>query len=852
MPDSAPLSLEQVLAEERKTLRPDTLTPMPLSALCISGGGIRSATFALGAVQGLAERGLLSEFDYLSTVSGGGYLGAWLGSWIKRDGLAKVIPRLQHNALPPGPGEANPIQHLREYNNYLSPKLGFLSADTWTLIATVLRNISLNWLVLVPLLMFVLMIPRLMVSIDSFAVPQDSTWARFGLPGLMMALFAYAGVFQLHHLPGVGGRDHSQEKFLLHCNLPLATGAVVFSVYNSFYEVALRETVLWMVSPCVAGWLVYLMLCRKPWRERVGLIFGSMTLAIVLMGLSIAGASSLIGGMRPPLTSWATWVAFGPPILFLGFNFAVGIFVGLSSGTLQDPDREWIARCSAWVLLTTVGWASICTLVLLAPKWALEWNVWGKSALAAAGALSGWLGVVKGASTSGKGEQNSVRDTAMDKLIKVAPFVFLGVFSIGLSLLTNIVLSASGALWNAGGGAKWFQHDLLLEQTPWYVAFGAAVFFLVVSWLMARYININKFSLHGMYRDRLIRAFLGASNPQRQIGQTGGKPPNSFTGFTESDNFQMAELANQRPLHIVNVTLNLVSGQRLAWQQRKAQSFTISPLHCGNPDVMYRPAEEFGGPKGISLGTAIAISGAAASPNMGYHSSPAVGFLMTLFNSRLGCWLGNPRLTETDTWKEAGPRSAIRSIVKEALGMTDNESEYIYLSDGGHFENLALYEMVQRRCQTIILLDSSGDPDFKYEDLGNAIRKIRIDQRIPITFPEGSVRGLRDGKKRAAIANIEYSCVDASLPNGKLIYVKPMILGNESPDVATYAKGHAVFPHQSTADQWFDESQTESYRMLGYHTIEEVCGGGTTGPLAIADLAAHIEREYLGIGAAAV
>lgn len=153
--------------------------------------------------------------------------------------------------------------------------------------------------------------------------------------------------------------------------------------------------------------------------------------------------------------------------------------------------------------------------------------------------------------------------------------------------------------------------------------------------------------------------------------------------------------------------------------------------------------------------------------------------------------------------------------------------------------------MENGRCQTIILLDSSGDPDFKYEDLGNAIRKIRIDQRIPITFPEASVRGLREGKKRAAIANIEYSCVDASLPDGKLIYVKPMILGNESPDVATYAKGHPTFPHQSTADQWFDESQTESYRMLGFQSIEEVCGGWPIGSAGIEELAAHIEREYL-------
>ena len=126
----------------------------PLSALCISGGGIRSATFALGAIQGLADHGLLGRFDYLSTVSGGGYIGGWLTAWIQRSGgVEHVIPHLLCNAPPPHPGEPDPIDHLREYNNYLSPRLGFFSADTWTLAATVGRNILLNWLVLIPLFM---------------------------------------------------------------------------------------------------------------------------------------------------------------------------------------------------------------------------------------------------------------------------------------------------------------------------------------------------------------------------------------------------------------------------------------------------------------------------------------------------------------------------------------------------------------------------------------------------------------------------------------------------------------------------------------------------------------------------
>ena len=141
-----------------------------------------------------------------------------------------------------------------------------------------------------------------------------------------------------------------------------------------------------------------------------------------------------------------------------------------------------------------------------------------------------------------------------------------------------------------------------------------------------------------------------------------------------------------KPLHVVNLTLNLVAANRLAWQQRKAQPFTVTPLHCGNFELGYRRSSHYGGPNGISLGTAAAISGAAASPNMGYRSSPAAGFIMTLLNARLGAWLGNPGPAGARTWKHAGPRSAIRSLVNEAFGLTSNQNEYVYLSDGGHFE----------------------------------------------------------------------------------------------------------------------------------------------------------------------
>ena len=272
-----------------------------------------------------------------------------------------------------------------------------------------------------------------------------------------------------------------------------------------------------------------------------------------------------------------------------------------------------------------------------------------------------------------------------------------------------------------------------------------------------------------------------------------------------------------KPLHVVNLTLNLVEANRLAWQQRKAQPFTVTPLHCGNFELGYRRSSHYGGPDGISLGTAAAISGAAASPNMGYRSSPAAGFIMTLLNARLGAWLGNPGPAGARTWKHAGPRSAIRSLVNEAFGLTSNQNEYVYLSDGGHFENLGLYEMVLRRCHGIVVLDSGCDPDFSYDDLGNALRKIRIDLRIPITFDDAAMQPLRGRRLRCSMATIRYGAVDEGAKDGWLIYVKPMCLGNEPPDVANYGRSNPEFPHQSTNNQWFDETQTESYRMLGAH-----------------------------------
>jgi hypothetical protein len=301
----------------------------------------------------------------------------------------------------------------------------------------------------------------------------------------------------------------------------------------------------------------------------------------------------------------------------------------------------------------------------------------------------------------------------------------------------------------------------------------------------------------------------------------------------------------------------MVSNPNLAWQERKATSFTITPLHAGSLFVGYRrtsplakpneiiipedvkEAELFG--DGISLGTAITISGAAASPNAGYHSSPLVTFLMTLFNARLGAWLGNPGPDGESTFMHRSPRLTAATIIAELFGFTNDRSKYVYLSDGGHFDNLGLYEMVLRRCRFIVVSDASCDAACSFEDLGNAIRRIRIDLGIPIEFDEAIPIFPRTADRGAegrywAVGRIKYSAVDrppagsaesgdeSDSGDGTLIYIKPAFYGLKEPrDVYNYARTSATFPHESTEDQFYSESQFESYRALGRFVIDQIC-----------------------------
>jgi hypothetical protein len=851
------------------------------TALCLSGGGIRSATFGLGVVQGMARRKLLQSFSFLSTVSGGGYMGGWLSGWIAREpggveAVEKALAEMPQTPLEPDP---EPVHHLRSYSRYMSPRFGLLSADTWTLVAIFFRNLLLNWLVLVPLLAAALLLPRLGAALARLAPARGTQQAVlwFALAaGILAIAFIIANRPSLNVAHGSKRalsrwprRLQGQGAFLGLCLLPLACMAIGITLVWYWMErgiatEGLRIEVLgWSFGPW-AAWLLFGValhvggfVLSRLWVRSLSLFeLLGVVISGALGGLLVAAAASLASGNPGFLASdlgREIYVCCAAPLLLVLFLLAVALFIALTSKWSSDDDREWLARAAGWILIWVVSRAFLSALVMFGPVLWLDVGRWTTGVV---GGVSGLLTLLLGfgSNTGANKEQANAPRPLSEKvsgavLALAAPLFALSLL-VGMSALTSFGLSylvrALDGPLPPGVGLQAEGFLNVVARTPVGVLLAAGLALAVFGLIAGYFVDINQFSLHGAYRDRLIRAYLGASR------QPGTRRPNLFTGFDRHDNLEMVDLAANRPFHLVNVALNLVHGTDLAWQDRKAESFTFSALHCGYRGG-YRSSDRYGrrlGGERISLGTAVAISGAAASPNMGSNSSPVITFLLALFNVRLGWWLGNPGPAGAATYTTQGPREASAALAAEAFGLTNDQNPYIYLSDGGHFENLGLYEMVLRRCRLIVVSDGSQDPEFQYEDLGNAISKIRIDLGVPIEFHSLPMRARPDllGKtydpapdKAAfpyfAVARIRYSCVDglpdaaeiaqrhhegdpADLVDGWLLYFKPSLNGTEPADIFHYAKIHPDFPHESTGNQLYSEVQFESYRALGSWAVE--------------------------------
>lgn len=209
----AGLSSAVTEAEKRRELYKMALDKLQLSALALSGGGIRSACVALGLIQSLAEAELLSQFDYLSTVSGGGYIGSWLSAWLywnkRAKGTAQTVLKAlttrrskpEDHADHDDPNEEpEPIRHLRAYSSYLTPKLGLTSADTWAAVTQVVRNLVLNWLILVPAICLVVLSIKIAAGVLHTSVMASSSIATFVVALLLLAFAGLSLGYKLLHL----------------------------------------------------------------------------------------------------------------------------------------------------------------------------------------------------------------------------------------------------------------------------------------------------------------------------------------------------------------------------------------------------------------------------------------------------------------------------------------------------------------------------------------------------------------------------------------------------------------------------------------------------------------------------
>ncbi|WP_229428975.1 hypothetical protein [Massilia sp. ST3] len=891
-----------------------------LAGLAFSGGGIRSATFNLGVLQALAEMKLLRGFDYLSTVSGGGYIGGWLTKWISEcrgevraveDGLvaAKVAecPRT----------EPWPVQFLRRYSNYLTPRVGLFSADTWTLICTYARNTSLNMAMLFAILGAVFLLPRFaMLGVEQSDLARSGQWWTIAAIALFLwSVFRIAlSISRKGRHPLDGPLAEHQGVVLRYICLPLVLAGFAGSVaawanrrtlagyWDALWDPLSNLPFLVIPGACyfgawALGWSAAQLLNRpaqimeNPFGflrstaiQGIGHALSAAVALAVGSVLLLKGASLIEANAWGPLDS-VQRVSFGMPLMMALFGLTITLMIGLVGRMYGDQSREWWARQGGWTVILAVSWLAVFASAFYLPPlldWA--WHAWLKTTATGTVLTSiAMLVGLKSGSDKDTGKEGSARWKEL--VAQAAPYAFTLLTIAALTTVLQWLVAPEpvipkgseknlAAYFEAYAAASESTSLLIPGAQPETPPFGLAALWaglVAVAAVLNWRVDVNKFSLYMMYRLRLVRAYFGASS--------GAREPHPFTGFdpcddpslaamrmkTDADGVPTAEV--QRPFHLINAAVNIVGGKELAWQTRKAGNFCFSPAYCGfelpqlpadgrrqaSPRGAFRQTADYAskaGPfkdedSGVKLGMAIAVSGAAASPNMGYHSSPPLSFLMTLFNLRLGRWSPNP--VREKVWKQASPHSGMASILLELLGLTDTSADFLYLSDGGHFENLGIYELVRRRCHLIVVVDASCDRENAFGDLGNAVRKCLTDFNIPIELDAGRIKPLSATTTQGVTAvtgTIRYSQADGNkVCDGVLLYIKPTLIGGENADVLNYSKMHPEFPHQSTGDQWFDEDQFESYRTLGYRAVRSALRGIADDPSRIRTVATDPVRE---------
>jgi hypothetical protein len=785
--------------------------------LALSGGGIRSATFNLGLMQALESQSLLKEVHYLSTVSGGGYIGGFWTAWLHpRPTSSSNEPQKPKSTFPAKTKETTSgskpalintpepasIRHLREFSRFLMPRLGFFQSETWDGIVAILGGLLPGLLAataLIALVYYAWFLAALELAAGSVAFTSIIVF--------LLTLTIHLSAEHAWHISDKRGQ--TTEHFSRYVVLAAA--------------VSLVTALLW----------VYLVSCQgthiQAWLDGVGVSspLGKESQAAAntisrlpwLDGLSVSSPS---GKGSQPLARMISRVPFG---LSAVWALVAVLLLFVRAACALGRSRRWtnlsrmLERATSRLFAPAMIWAAFA-LIWEVGRWVqTSSNVAAGTAAGSAAACSllfvwlrDWLG-------KPPQETNATQllKKAAATLKPLAPQVLANVAVALFFLVVCLLLQRFGLGFNLPygiGGAS--------------LVLGLTLFFF----------NPAQVGLHDFYRSRICRCYLGAATLRdysNYCRPTAEQPTDDLTLGVLHDN------GASRPIHLICCTANNLSGDPLGSLYRGGRSATVSPFGLSLGDISARRDQ-------LHLSSALTASAAAFNSQMGTLSmrlGPAVSFLMCAFNLRLGLWVSHPSNPHEKLFPPGLPffcemfgrtncdpppppppppphtDESVASGVdqtKKPSPATGRSARMLHLSDGGHFENLAVYELVRRHCRYLIVSDCGEDPQVTFDDLANALRRIREDFGVEIELDISPLRLDANGLARqdAVVGTIHYDGFAGS-DKGTFIYIKPALTGDEPPDVLEYKKRNGSFPHETTGDQFYDEPQWESYRRLGEH-----------------------------------
>ncbi len=783
---------------------PEPSTKLGLVGLALSGGGIRSATFGLGVLQGLGDE-VLRRVDYLSTVSGGGFVGATWSSV----GHGSSDARAEGTASPFAPKrgqDSDVVRHLRDHCSYLSLGGPF---DVLRLPALVLRGLLLNvlmllpWLVLAVLLTEVgytainnayafqlarglpllLVVPFIALLLLTQLVPRLSRrnfvvsgrYERMFLGSLALGVVGVLGHFAVRYVIYAVDNHEDAERWV----------RSVLQIWSAVFAVALvaqlgrlssrlrrfaRRMLLVVIGSSVPLALssAYVVLCTRIIPSPV------VPLEAYLGALPLHAAEVPRGELRETL-SWLDEYELRPV-----------------AGSLRLSSTDATCRSDARANGASTRSSLEACLVRECARSPASCSRWAWTFTDAHSGQDYRLVAWREEDSFLTGPETKRLYLALDRL----PWSSLTVFH-----LEDLWRTLAGEPEHATGEPSW-------GDVCWVVSLGLLLLGMA-SYLLA--VDANAASLHGFYRDCLARAFV----LERRGGRIDSKADVKLSS--------LAPALSGAPYPLLNATLNVRGATESTLRGRQGTSFVFSPEFVGSERTGYVSTSSIEDvDPAFTLASAVAVSAAAAGPSMGAYSSGWLAPLFVMLNLRLGYWLPHPKAVAQRF--RLGGRPGARHILREAVGAVNDEGGFVHVSDGGHFENLGAYELIRRKCRLVVVVDGEQDPEGHLGGLTTLMRLVRIDFGATILANVASLRGTcGDQEKSAWIwAKIRY----ADGEEGELLYLKATLTGDEPEYVRAYGAQTTEFPHESTADQFFTETQFECYRALGEHIGSLVRGQG--------------------------